>query len=176
MSETFVQVATNGSGEKIAVSQLSNGVDNVDAQHIIIQDDTTYAARAKVNNAEPATSDYGLSVRRVCAGATISKVVSAASTNAANIKASAGRITGWVLANLATDWRFVKFHNTAGTPTAGSGVVYPIAIPPGQQVVFDDDDGIAFATGIGITIVLGAEDANALAVGLNDVIGAIHFK
>jgi hypothetical protein len=145
-------------------------------QACVIGDDTTYAGRAKVTNAEPASTDYALATRRACTGATISKVVSAASTNAANIKASAGRVTGWVLANLTTDWRFVKFHNTAGTPTAGSGVVYPIAIPPGQQVTFDDDDGLAFATGIGISIVLGAEDANALAVGLNDVIGAIHYK
>src|SRR3954469_25874005 len=110
MSETFVEVAPNSSGEKVAVSQLSNGADNVDLQHIVIADDTTYAARAKVQNAEPASADYGLSVRRVCAGASIYQAVAAASTNTANIKASAGRVTGWSIYNNSASYPvFVKF-------------------------------------------------------------------
>ena len=63
MSETFVQVLTGGTGEKVAVTQLSNGTDSVDLQHVIISDDGTYAARAKVQNSDPGASDYGLTVR-----------------------------------------------------------------------------------------------------------------
>lgn len=176
MSETFVQVATNGAGEKIAVSQLSNGADNVDAQHIVIQDDTTYAARAKVQNAEPASTDYGLSTRRVCVGATIYHVVSAGSTNAANIKASAGRLVGWHIFNAADYPVYVKFHNTAGTPTAGASVVYAIGIQSGTASNFDDDDGIAFATGIGISIVKGIADADATAVLASDCVVNVNYK
>jgi hypothetical protein len=176
MSETFVQVAPNSSGEKVAVSQLSNGVDSVDIQHIVIADDTTYAARAKVQNAEPASADYGLSVRRVCSGASIYQAVAAASTNASNIKASAGRITGWSMYNNASYPVFVKFHNTASTPTAGSGVVYTIGIPPGKDANFDDDDGLNFATGIGISIVQGIALADTTALAASDCVVCIHFK
>lgn len=63
MTETYVEVPPNSTGEKIAVTQLSNGADTVDLQHMVIADDTTYAARAKVNNADPGSTDYGLTVR-----------------------------------------------------------------------------------------------------------------
>jgi len=176
MSETYVQVATNGSGEKVAVSQLSNGADNVDLQHIVISDDSTYAARAKVQNADPGSSDYGLSVRRICNGASFYHVVAAASTNAANIKASAGRVQGWSIFNAADYPVYVKFHNTAGTPTAGSGVVYTIGVQAGTHVNFDDDDGLAFATGIGISITKLIADADATAVAASDCVVNVHYK
>lgn len=176
MSETFVQVATNGSGEKIAVSQLSNGVDTVDAQHIVIQDPATYAAQAKVNNAEPGSSDYGLSVRRVCGGCSIYHVVSAGSTNGASIKGSAGRVTGWVIFNLADYPIYVKFHNTAGAVTAGTGVVYTIGVQASTHVNFDDDDGLAFATGIGISITKLIADNDTTAVLASDCVVNIHYK
>ena len=176
MSETFVQVATNGSGEKIAVSQLSNGVDNVDAQHIVIQDDSTYAARAKVANAEPGSTDYALVTRRACVGSTIYHAVSAGSTNLANIKASAGRITGWVIYNNADYPVYVKFHNTASTPTAGSGVVYTVGIQSGTSQFWDDDDGIAFSTGIGISITKAITDADTTAILANDCVVNVHYK
>lgn len=176
MTETFVQVLPNSSGEKVSVTQISNGADNVDLQHFIIADDTTYAARAKVQNGEPASTDYALSVRRVSVGSTIYHVVSAGSTNAANIKASAGRITGWAVFNVADYPIYVKFHNTAGTPTAGAAVVYTVAVQAGADSLFDDDDGIAFATGIGISIVKGLADADATAVLAADCVVNVHYK
>jgi len=176
-TETFAQVSPNSTGEKIAVSQMSNGVDNVDLQHIIICDDSTYAARAKVQNAEPGASDYGLTVRRAVAGASMYHVVAAGSTNAANIKASAGRVTGWHIFNNAMYPVFVKFHNTNGTPTAGTGVVYTIGIQGGVALEGGmGDDGLAFATGIGITIVKGIADADATAVAASDCVVNVHYK
>lgn len=176
MTETYVQVLPNSSGEKVSVTQISNGADNVDLQHFIIADDTTYAARAKVQNAEPASTDYALSVRRVCTGASAYHVVSAGSTNAANIKASAGRITGWIIFNNADYPVYVKLHNTAGTPTAGSGVVYTIGVQAGTPATFDDDDGITFATGIGISIVKGIADADTTAVLASDCVVNVNYK
>lgn len=177
MTETYVQVLPNSSGEKVSVTQISNGADNVDLQHFIIADDTTYAARAKVQNGEPAPTDYGLSVRRICTGSSMYHVVSAGSTNAANIKASAGRVTGWSIFNNADYPIYVKFHNTAGTPTAGAGVVYAIGVQAGTaSMPFDDDDGLAFATGIGISIVKGITDADGTAVLASDCVVNIHFK
>lgn len=155
---------------------MSNGADNVDLQHFIIADDTTYAARAKVQNGEPASTDYALTTRRASVGSTIYHAVSAGSTNAANIKASAGRVTGWAIFNVADYPLYVKFHNTAGAPTAGTGVVYTIGVQAGSYSAFDDDDGIAFATGIGISIVKGIADADATAVLASDCVVNVHYK
>jgi hypothetical protein len=172
----YVQLATNGSGEYVDTFQVSDGTNNVDRQVAVIGDDTTYAARAKVQNAEPGSSDYGLSIRRVCGGCSIYHVASAGSTNAANIKASAGRVTGWVIFNSADYPIYVKFHNTAGTPTAGTGVVYTIGVQGGTHVNFDDDDGIAFATGIGVSITKLLADSDTTAVLANDCVVNVNYK
>ncbi len=70
-----------------------------------------------------AIGDVGLQVRANATGAmTGHHVVSAATTNVAQIKATAGRVYGWCLSNTTASWRFVKLHNVASA-TAGSGVV-----------------------------------------------------
>jgi hypothetical protein len=84
-------------------------------------------------------------------------------------------VLGWCLANTNASFRYVKLHNQTTTPTAGTGVVRTIALPPNNSVTFTIEGGIAFATGIGLTIVTGAADADATAVGLNDVVGDLFF-
>ncbi len=58
-------------------------------------------------------------------------VVAAGSTNAANIKAAPGQVYGWNIYNNAGYPIYVKLHNTAGTPTPGSGVIQTIAVQAG---------------------------------------------
>jgi hypothetical protein len=103
-------------------------------------------------------------------------VVSAGSTNAVNIKASAGQVYGWSMYNNAAYPVYVKLHNTAGTPTAGSGVVKTIALPAGGGSNRDSDIGMAFATGIGISIVKDITDAGATAVLASDCVVDIEYK
>jgi hypothetical protein len=103
-------------------------------------------------------------------------VVSAGSTNAANIKASAGQVYGWTIYNNAAYPVYVKLHNTAGTPTAGSGVVKTIALPAGGGSNRDSDIGMAFATGIGISIVKDITDAGTTAVLASDCVVDIEYK
>jgi hypothetical protein len=103
-------------------------------------------------------------------------VVSAASDNAANIKASAGQIYGVTVFNNASTPRYVKFHNTAGTPTAGTGVVRTVGVQAGVNVRVAFPVGIAFGTGIGITIVTGIADNSAVAVNSNDVVVDVDYK
>lgn len=123
-----------------------------------------------------AAGDVGLQVRANATGAaSIHHFVAAATTNALNIKASAGRVVGWALANTSTAWRYVKLHNTAGVPTAGAGVVATIGIPPGGTVQQTLPIGLAFATGIGRTCVTGLADADATALPAADVVGDIYF-
>lgn len=102
-------------------------------------------------------------------------IVSLATTNPAIIKASAGRVVGWTIANTSMLWRFVKLHNQSTSPTAGVSVFRTIPIAPGAVLTQSLPGGIAFTSGIAITIVNGANDSDATAVGANEVVGDIYF-
>jgi hypothetical protein len=119
--------------------------------------------------------DVGLQVRANATGAaTIHHIVSAASTNVLQIKGTAGRVLGYNLSNTNAAWRYVKLHNVASA-TAGAAVALTIGIPPNGKAECYIGQGIAFATAISRSIVTGAADADATAVGLNDVVGDIFF-
>jgi hypothetical protein len=123
-----------------------------------------------------AIGDIGVQYRANATGAASrTHIVSAASTNAANAKASAGRVLGWSFTNTNAAYRYVKLHNTAGTPTAGASVFMTIAIPPNGVADFSLDGGIGFSTGIGYSIVTGSADADATAVGAGDVVGDLFW-
>lgn len=133
-----------------------------------------------INAALPAgaakVGDVGAQVTANATGAgVIAKVLSAASTNATNVKASAGRLYGVHLGNTSAAWKYLKLHNTAAAPTPGAGVVAIIAIPPGGQVSVGFDVGIGFATGIGYTITNLSPDADVTAVAAGDVVGTLVF-
>lgn len=124
-----------------------------------------------------AIGDVGIQYRGNATGAASAlNVVAAATTNATVVKASAGRLLGFVLTNNATAVRYVKFHNQTTAPTAGAGVVQSYGIPPsGGTIALSIPGGVGFATGIGMTIVTGAAATDATAVALNDVVGTLHF-
>jgi hypothetical protein len=122
-------------------------------------------------------ADVGTQLRANSTGAATARhIVAAASTNATNVKASAGRVVGWNFTNTTASVQYVKLHNNAGTPTAGAGVVMTIAIPAnGVNNMPVSPVGIGFATGIAYTIVTGPTDADAVATTLNSVVGDLHF-
>lgn len=123
-----------------------------------------------------AIGDVGLQVRANATGAsTIHHVVSAATTGAAVVKASVGRVLGWCLSNTTASWRYVKLHNLATTPTPGAAVALTIALPPNATVAVAIPQGIGFSAGIGRSTVTGAADSDATAVAVNDIVGDIFF-
>ena len=109
-------------------------------------------------------------------GDTVFHLVSAATTNLTNIKASAGKVTGWYIYNSNGSARKVAFHNTAGTPTAGASIYYSLVIPALSAANVSFPDGINFATGIAISTVTGLADTDTVAVALNDLIINIFYK
>lgn len=109
-------------------------------------------------------------------GLTVSHTVSAASTNATVIKASAGQVYGWYIYNSNTSARKVVFHNASTTPTAGASVFYSLMIPPTAGANVFGDIGIPFSTGIAMTMVTGLADSDATAVALNDLVVNIFYK
>lgn len=123
-----------------------------------------------------AIGDVGRQYRANATGAASgAHIVSAATTNATIVKSSAGRVLGWSLANTNAAWRYVKLHNQTTTPTAGSGVVRTIGIPPNGVSNLTLEGGIAFTTGIGLTTVTGSADADTAAVGVGDIVGDLFF-
>lgn len=123
-----------------------------------------------------AIGDIGVQFRANATGAASrTHLISAATTNATVVKASAGRIVGWNISNTNAAYRYVKFHNQTTSPTAGTGVVQTVGVPPNSNVNFNLSGGIAFTTGIAMTTVTGAADADTAAVGLNDLIIDIFY-
>lgn len=109
-------------------------------------------------------------------GASVFHLVSAATTNATNIKSSAGKVTGWYIYNSNAAARKLVFHNSASAPTAGSGVYFSLMIPPSSGANCPFPDGIDFSAGIGITTVTGLADSDNAAVAANDLIINIFYK
>jgi hypothetical protein len=120
--------------------------------------------------------DVGLIHRANATGAATSlNIVSTANTNSTIVKNAAGRLVGYHLTNTSAAVRYVKFHNQTTAPTAGTGVVVTIGIPAGGTVFLSIVGGIAFTTGIGMTIVTGSAAADATAVAAGDVVGTLMF-
>ena len=104
-------------------------------------------------------------------------MVAAATANAANIKASAGRVYGYSIFNNSTLYPvFVKLYNTAGTPTVGTGVVQTIGVQAGESINVEFSAGITYSTGIGISITKGITFTDATAVALSDCVVNIFYK
>lgn len=104
-------------------------------------------------------------------GLTRHAAISAASTNATLVKASAGVLGHLSAFNTNAAARWLKLYNAASAPTAGSGTpAMRIMVPGGGGVVLPiGPAGIRFTTGIGYTIVTGAADTDATAVAANEV-------
>lgn len=103
-------------------------------------------------------------------------IVSTGSTNVANVKASAGQVYGIDVFNNAAYPVYVKFHNTAGTPTAGASVVRTVGVQAGASVSLAFPTGLAFGTGIGVSIVQDITDAGTTAVLLSDCVVDVAYK
>lgn len=101
--------------------------------------------------------------------------VATADTNAVNVKGSAGRLYGISFYNATNAAKYVKFHNTASTPTAGSGVVRTFGIPPNGARDVSIPAGHFFSTGIGMTITGAAADADTTALAAGDVVGEVWY-
>jgi hypothetical protein len=132
-----------------------------------------------VSSIAPSTNligDVGVQYRANTTGASATHLVAAATTNPTIVKASAGKVLGWSLSNTTAAWVYVKLHNQATAPTAGTGVVRTIGIPPnGNSEFFSEGGAFTFATGIGLTTVTGAAAADATAVTLNAIVGELVF-
>ena len=110
-------------------------------------------------------------------GCLISRTLSAASTNATSVKASAGQVFGVRAFNANAATRYLKLYNKASAPTVGTDTpVDTIPLPSGVTTGFMLDSGVAFGTGIALALTTGIADLDTGAVGANDVAVAVFYK
>lgn len=104
-------------------------------------------------------------------------VISAASTNGANIKASGAQVTGWAISNNGTVMRYVKLYNKASSPTVGTDVPrVTFGIPAGSSANIVYEPPLAFETGLGIAITAGMADNDSAAVNATEVAVNIFYQ
>lgn len=101
--------------------------------------------------------------------ATYYKLISAATTNATNIKTSAAVLKSINVGSLSTAPVYVKFYDKASTPTVGTDVpAWTILIPGGTTGSGNNpplpSGGIAFLTGLSFAITAGIADTDTTAV------------
>lgn len=116
---------------------------------------------------------------RTTAGLSIGKLISAASTNATSLKASAGMVYSVYAFNANANTRYLKVYNKASAPTVGSDVPAMTLPIPGNFSGFmltPGGHGIEFTTGIAYATTQNPADADATAVAANEIIATILYK
>jgi predicted RecA/RadA family phage recombinase len=109
--------------------------------------------------------------RLVKPNATSRLLSSAATTNATNVKASAGNVHKIVGNNTVAVKKYLKLYNKATAPVPGTDTpVLTYVIPVSAVFSFDLSDlGTYFSAGIGYAITAAAADADATAIGAGDI-------
>jgi len=108
-------------------------------------------------------------------------LVSAATTNATSVKASAGSIGFIQVGNSLGTLAYLKLYNKASAPAPASDaalVVQSYMIPgntSGAGLTLPVPAGMSFTTGIGFAITAGAADNDATAVAVNQVLVNLGF-
>jgi hypothetical protein len=164
--------------------QMGTGARTAGTQRVTIAtDDVVPASQSGTWTVQPgntANTTPWLVSKRPAATGGLSKfhLVGAATTNLTNIKASAGQVYAITAFNVAATPIYLKFHNTSGSPTAGSGVTDTFLIPgntAGAGMVINFDHGIAFSTGIAISTVTGIADADTTAIAASSLVLNIYY-
>lgn len=125
------------------------------------------------------TNTYGAvyGAVRTTGGATPYTLISAASTNATSVKASAGTVYGIQATNNTTTIAFLKLYNTNAAPTVGTTVAVKTILLPANSttVVPIGPAGLAFGTGIALAITGAGTTADTTAVAAAQVIANLDY-
>jgi len=172
MSTTASVPITSGdaTGGKVAVFTISEAAETRELQRVVLCDSTGAEIVAGVQTPVAATP------RANANGATSTRIQSANTTNAANLKASAGNLVNVDLFNVAAYDVFVKFYNKATSPTVGTDTpVWTIPLKAGTGFSREFEQGKSFATGIGYAITKLIADSDTTNVAAGDVTGSIDW-
>lgn len=106
----------------------------------------------------------------------ISKIVSAASTNATVAKSSPGVVVGWAFGNLNVSMRYLKLYNKATSPTVGTDVpVITMPLPPTMAGHVGLAAPVNFSAGISYALTTGIQDSDSGAVAANEITVSLFY-
>lgn len=141
---------------------------DIDARlaHIEAIGESTAASSVKVDQTTDGTTNAVAPHPTTGMGCTLSGTISTASTNATNVKASAGTVCGGHAVNTTATVAYIRWYNLASAPTCSSatGFVATTPVPAnssGNGLLLDFGPfGAAFATGIGFCITGGGSSTD----------------
>ena len=136
-----------------------------------------YIDSSQVGSAGPAAASTSVSVTPAnTSDVTSSRINSAASTNATNLKASAALIRSIDVFNVAAYNVFLKIYAEATAPTVGTDTpIWTIPIPAGGGFSAHWPVGKPVATGLSYAITKLQADTDTTAVVANDLTGSIDW-
>jgi hypothetical protein len=139
-----------------------NGVSGVGVQRVTLASDST-------GQVAPIAKTSG--------GTTPFRRVSTLSTNAVNVKASAGQVYTVIVSNVNAAARYLHLYNTAGAPTCNTGIISTFIIPGATTGAGNNPEvalGIEFSSGIGICITTTYDGTGDVAA--NEIIANVFYK
>jgi hypothetical protein len=161
-----IQVASNNlncNTSQVGGSNMAsnNGTATAGAQRMVIASDNTA-------NSNPWLDTLVASAAQ--GASTTHHAISAATTNATSVKASAGTINTLQISNVNAAARYLKLYNKASAPTVGTDTpVMTIYLPPtSNQTINTGAYGIRFSTGIAYALTTGITVADATAVAASE--------
>lgn len=147
-----VTLATNGTGV-VGLNAGTNNIGDVDVASIA-------AGNTNIGDvdAQPLAATTG--------GTSLFTLTAANTTNATNVKASAGQIYGLSGYTISATPAWLSLYNNAGTPTCGTNIIQQYLIPgsaAGAGFNIDFALGKTFATGIAFCLTTGIAGTGAVA-------------
>lgn len=114
-------------------------------------------------------------------GYTPGKLISAASTNATVIKASAGTLGTIMVGSINAAARYLKIYDKASAPTVGTDTPVAVYIIPGNTAGAGSNiplppQGLAFTSGISLALTTGITDADTGAVAASEIVVSYGYK
>lgn len=114
-------------------------------------------------------------------GSTPYKLISAATTNATSVKASAGTLYSITASNINASPRYLKIYNKASAPTVGTDTPVLVFLIPGNTAGAGTNipiglPGYEFTTGIAFALTTGAADSDTGAVAASEIIVNLGYK
>lgn len=92
------------------------------------------------------------------------------------IKASAGQLYGYYVANQSASWRYLKWYDKATAPTQADTPVFTYPLPPNSAGHRGIPPGVAFAAGISVRASTAIADNDTGAPTANDVVLNAEYR
>lgn len=162
-----------------SVGALYTSLSHVGANAVLTGNGTAGTGAQRVTIASDNTAFPVIVPAATTGGYTPVSTVSAASTNATSLKASAGTVGAVTVTNINAAMRYLKFYNKASAPTVGTDTpVYVIPLPgntAGAGATISFDKGLNFSTGIAWALTTGPTVADTGAVAVSEIIVSIGY-